>query len=103
MKDSVFTPGPWEVQYEFNVMGGGHVVASCGGYSSNVNPEAIHQENVANARLIAAAPELLDALRILTRPEKQLELTPMGYAIFRLDAADLKQISEAISKAEGRA
>lgn len=64
---SDFTPGPWEIKHGFNVFGYRQdgkilsVVASTGGYQSNTY-EA-NTENAANARLIAAAPDLLEALR----------------------------------------
>ena len=52
------TPGPWEVRYDAMVFCGNRSIASCGGYSSNVNSQAIRLENEANARLIAAAPKM---------------------------------------------
>ena len=66
MREKLHTPGPWVIKHDFNVMGTGRdgtknrCVAQCGGYSSNmVDPT---RENIANAHLIAAAPELLEAL-----------------------------------------
>lgn len=103
------TKGPWDISWGTYQDGEGHEVCE---YRKQGQPLAciakvcFHDdqagETKANARLIAAAPELLAALRILAEPEKQLELTPMGYAIFRLDVHDLKQIRDAIAKAEGR-
>ena len=61
------TPGPWKVSHDVDhwplVMGGGKIVA-------NVNPESFHgvvadfveMPAEANARLISAAPELLESL-----------------------------------------
>lgn len=61
------TPGPWDVSHDGDhwplVMGGGKIVA-------NINPESFHggvadlveMPAEANARLISAAPDLLDAL-----------------------------------------
>ncbi len=57
-----FTPGPWEVKYEFNVFSGNRLTAACGGHSNNVASEKVHAENIANAHLCAAAPEMYDAL-----------------------------------------
>ena len=59
------TPGPWRVCDEFILAGGtgreGRIIAA--------NIDRIHYEcqpdNLANAQLIAAAPDLLDALREL--------------------------------------
>lgn len=64
---SKYTEGPWSIAFTFNIIGadGRRGVANTGGYSENRNQEACHEENIANASLIAAAPELLDALRRL--------------------------------------
>jgi hypothetical protein len=62
-----FTPGPWQLHKiaATSVVGSkGFVVAACGGHSNNMaDPDELHDELCANARLIAAAPELLDACR----------------------------------------
>jgi hypothetical protein len=62
-----FTPGPWSIHPVAStaVVGStGFVVAACGGHSSNArDPEELHSELQANARLIAAAPDLLEAAR----------------------------------------
>ncbi len=60
------TPGPWKLGAHSMsaVFAGKRLVASCAGYSSTEQQEQVHLENEANARLIAAAPELLDALII---------------------------------------
>lgn len=59
---SAHTPGPWTIRHETNVFGGTRLVANAGGHQSNANRLDVDAENQANARLIAAAPELLDAL-----------------------------------------
>ena len=57
------TPGKWIIKYDFNVLNEkGRLIASCGGYSSNVNSDKVHDENVANSKLIAAAPDMYKAL-----------------------------------------
>lgn len=48
-------------------MAGRRSVASAGGYSSTIASEQVEQRNRANARLIAAAPDLLDSLTELHR------------------------------------
>ena len=58
-----YTPGPWEIKYEFNVFDEkNRVVAACGGHSSNVDSDKVREENIANAYLIAAAPDMHEAL-----------------------------------------
>lgn len=63
---STHTPGPWNIKAELNVMGyrGGSeaTVATCGGYSTNRDAERVHEENIANARLISVAPDMLAVL-----------------------------------------
>lgn len=54
------TPGPWVIKHEFNVYAGNRSVAACGGYSQNFDHEKVHAENVANAHLVSAAPDLLE-------------------------------------------
>lgn len=61
-----FTPGPWALhKYSSTTVQNeaGRTVASCGGYQDNMSDGAFAVENEANARLIAAAPELVEALR----------------------------------------
>jgi hypothetical protein len=64
------TPGPWTVKRRFDVYQdtqapgvGGTFVASTKGMSEL--PESVNQVCEADAKLIAAAPELADALREL--------------------------------------
>jgi len=63
---SQHTPGPWEVAKRdgTNVfpVGGSRLIATTAGYSNNLRGEEVEVENRANARLIAAAPEMLVAL-----------------------------------------
>lgn len=64
------TPGPWTVRDDDTVVGPkGNVVAECCGYS--VKAEGMEQKaqggREANANLIAAAPELLEAVKLYVR------------------------------------
>jgi len=57
------TPGPWTLEYDYSLVmpakDGNHIVTA-----GPIGPdESSREEKRANARLIAAAPELLDALR----------------------------------------
>lgn len=64
---------------------------------------ARHARGKANARLIAAAPELLAALDSLMQPELQIEATKGGYCIFRFTSEQVAMARAAIAKAEGKA
>jgi hypothetical protein len=61
------TPGPWHIKHEWNIFSGERLVANTGGYTSNRDGEAVRQENIANANLVAAAPDLLDAAERVLR------------------------------------
>lgn len=63
--ETKFTPGPWK-QIE-RAKGSvesinGRGIATCMGYTDTGNYEKCYAENIANAKLIAVAPELADAL-----------------------------------------
>lgn len=60
---SSYSNQPWTIKYLFNVFSDGRLVASCGGHSNNMNNQQVHDENVANARLIAQAPSMLKELK----------------------------------------
>lgn len=59
MSNTKHTPGPWIVRHQYNVFAGKRSIAGCGGYTSNDPNEDTHEANMANACLIAAAPDLL--------------------------------------------
>jgi hypothetical protein len=87
------TPGPWKVSRRFDVYQdtqvpgvGGTFVASTKGISEL--PESINQVCEADAKLIAAAPELLAALERIVDAE-------------RLTSDRFRQAREAIRKAKG--
>jgi len=94
------TPGPWIVKWDYNVFSGERGIATCGGYTDNYRAGAIHAENRANARLIAAAPELLEAINhIWDYSAKQFEANSDERALW----AKVNRIaSAAIAAAEGR-
>lgn len=59
-----FTKGKWKIRFNLNVESEkGRLVASTGGYNSNIDGENVDEENRANAKLIASAPEMLEALK----------------------------------------
>ena len=95
------TPGPWHTKREgFSTvyveasLGNGWVqeVAACG-------PTAAGQDQQeANARLIAAAPDLLEALESVTRTSGRMPITSDPYF-----AAAMRRAAAVIAKATGAA
>jgi hypothetical protein len=94
---SAHTPGPWRATgrrvVKWSDGGVGIGIADC----SFAIPE-VTDECLANARLIAAAPDLLDALRTLL---PQISDRPEAASAFPDE--DLAPGLAAIAKAEGRA
>ena len=97
------TPGPWAVTPDSFVMAGSRP-------SIGVARVITHaKEFVANARLIAAAPELLEALKALVDSQSVLHETT-GVGVYAEDCpgddtcrcAIVAQVNAAIAKAEGR-
>jgi len=86
---SKHTPGPWEVRQAET----GHTAVYPHGGRERIAdiycPLDINGNHAANARLIAAAPELLEACKSI--------LKDYGY-----DSSIRLQLSEVIAKAEGR-
>ena len=104
MSDTKHTPGPWMAATAISSVVGLPVVAPKGRLICNVNhahdpmhgkvsgDDDFNREARANARLIAAAPELLQILKDITTAHRRDE--PMG--------RDLDRAIELIAKAEGR-
>lgn len=90
---SAHTPGPWEIR-RYPRVGGStkDLMGNGGGFVVKLDGASD-----ANARLIAAAPELLEALKALVVMDKQL-LESCGIG----DTAVLIQARAAIAKAEGQ-
>ena len=96
------TAGPWTIKWGFNIYGSDRnypdsdrIVANAGSHSNNKFSAEVTAENEANARLIAAAPELLEALRDLMLSCGALDGDP------RSDNRAERQARAAIAKAEG--
>ena len=88
------TPGPWTAKaYATGVVSATkHVVATIPqGYSARIPPE----ERVGNARLIAAAPEMLEALKQVTNAFARYISGSEGHYY------EITQARAAIAKAEG--
>lgn len=110
-KSDATTPGPWKLVYGegtdhdgYKIIGNGHTVSE---YSHSVIPR---DEMVANARLVTAAPEMLDALRLAEKlrglecsilTNQKLDIVARN--AFRNEAAAIEsQIRYVIAKAEGK-
>jgi hypothetical protein len=88
------TPGPWEIEGDTDIYSQeGELLASAYGFFDAARNLKDTPETQANARLIATAPELLQALKLLRD-----ELA--GRWLDDLDC--FKQAEAAIAKAEGR-
>jgi hypothetical protein len=97
------TPGPWTVEYEGDSVA--RVLALCpqgeGGIHTHQHPLAkvewfSPESTKTNARLIAAAPELLTMLR---RLNAEIRMTECGMS--HVAALTLEQVSAALRRAEG--
>ncbi len=99
------TPGPWRVSESDTVVGpSGNVVAECCGYSVQATDAAQRKQGgrEANARLIAAAPDLLAALRSLFENCAMIH-SQWGDNDNKKEAdAAIASARAAIAKAEGR-
>lgn len=102
------TPGPWKWDGQLSLFkiecSGGHIIDSApyeGSWLSRYKPA----EDEANARLIAAAPELLEALaRIDQWPDEPIEdFRPDGAVYGEISVGEMKAIRAAIAKATGDA
>src|SRR5438128_1089901 len=100
---AIHTPGPWALDSN----GPGHeVVLGRGGRHSiaAVQGPDDHRENLANARLIASAPDLYAACELFTAAAHDVValLNGKGLACPASIAFAAEQARHAIAKAEGR-
>lgn len=96
------TPGPWDVRLGTHVFSPrGRLVASTGGHQSTIDPYC-DDENAANARLIAAAPDLLSSLGVFV--DRYTALINSGDVGYWNPEEETHVIAAraAIAKAEGR-
>ena len=98
------TPGPWSFDHDWHrlpsIMANGLLIATCPKLGSpNRNSRTVEQE--ANACLIAASPDLLEALEAMTA----LAVREYSYLAHEgtPESAVLKQARAAIAKAKGGA
>lgn len=108
MGESKHTPGPWllmPMAYGYDLCVEGATPGGYGGWFVELHTlsnEDLRQEFDANARLIAAAPEMLAALKLA---EDVLSRAPFSTNIWPNDMhpnTGIAQIRRAIAKAEGR-
>ncbi len=95
------TPGPWTVT-ESDPAEGAHVFwitapQGCGPNNGEVDIVSVHGNKAANARLIAAAPEMLEALRLYDRTYASTQTHPTVAD----EAACIAAVRAAIAKATG--
>ena len=97
MTETKFTPGPWEVSpvlpgyYEWVRNSDGHLVADC----ASILPS---EECVANASLIAAAPDMYKALEVALHTLNEL---PAQTIIGCVAPQVFEQLMDALAKARG--
>lgn len=84
------TPGPWKVS-----MGSTHVGGPKSGICKFESIHGMYQNHEANARLIAAAPELLEGLKGLLQVIETDQLVPESVSY-------MQEARKAVAKAEGR-
>jgi len=87
------TPGPWVAQIGMDA----RVFCSVDGRSINCGDVIYHPENADNARLVAAAPDLLAACKHAVECYQQSKNSDGFACAFNID-----EIDAAIAKAEGR-
>lgn len=104
--NTTHTQGPWQVEKGWN--GGGFTISSRTsktrnerGLIADTAHSAFREQEEANVRLIAAAPEMLEALKAAVRLENDRRA---GCQFGAADYAELhQQLTQAIAKATGGA
>lgn len=89
------TPGPWEYQHSINRI---HIVSAGGLHTvATLEPLCDINQEVANAKLIAAAPDLLAACKAMVTAWDKYEAYPV-----KGTADAIAQVRAAIAKAEAQ-
>jgi hypothetical protein len=90
------TPGPWHVEPEEWTEGRGSAICSKGGIVAIIDPEVcMSAEDRANAHILAAAPELLEAAKDALESLRRLPNVDKAYRVTCMHELEL-----AIKKAE---
>lgn len=95
------TPGPWRIGVPDE--NGWGIYKNSGGYAIAVVPIVYDYPQIANARLIAAAPELLEACKLLVAYAEDVEDEYSSGAFLLPNRMDIDNAKAAIRKAEGSA
>lgn len=102
---SKHTPGPWNIAQE-SIDKEWHIVTASGGrIMANVHIEAGNEMDAANARLIAAAPDLLAACKDVAR-QANMNIDaddPDNWHLAEITRSAVELVFAAIAKAEGGA
>lgn len=102
-QEQKYTPGPWAISRNtsMSVVGkNDRPVCSTGGYQDNrVDSSVLLAENEANARLIAAAPDLYEALK---EADAELETLACAMGLTSELVAVCERVKAALAKAEGK-
>lgn len=109
------TPGPWVMASAQSSVVGWPVTSSTGRVICNINyvhhsvndpavpgDRAFNAESKANARLIAAAPDMLPIVRAVAAIWLADEVEDGAHVIGSLTAGDVRRARAALSKAESR-
>jgi len=99
MNSNKWTPGPWKKQFEFDyepiyLVSEGNLIATVAPDNLQEATEEFGEVNLANARLIAAAPELYEALQGILEIGKRDMSNPKYDGYFNT-------AKEALAKARG--
>jgi hypothetical protein len=95
-----YTPGPWVVYDDSNNGKTNRIEIAARGKTVARIYHSVPEEDLPNARLIAAAPDLLEALQLTVLQLTVLHLTnPMALQITRADL--VKKAQAIIAKATG--
>jgi hypothetical protein len=94
------TPGPWKLEHDWQEQPGAIIILSADNQIV-ADAWASRVERVANARLIASAPELLEAAQLVTDALTGYE-TFNSWGNWKILLEARKELAAAIAKAEGR-
>lgn len=90
------TKGVWNINKHSSttVECKGRSIATTGGYSDNSNMEQVDIENLANAKLIAAAPELLKSLKEMVKMYEIVEPAGGWQGVYDTAVFTIKKATE---------